>query len=403
LSSNIPTEDAVPVTKLLQAGAIMLGKTNLPELAGDLQAIGTVFGPTNNPWNLEYVPGGSTSGAAAVAALLSPLELGSSIGGSIEVPSAWCGVFGYKPSQSRCSISGHIPTTPDQSRFPFEMASPGFAVRSIADLQLIQEIFMSERDTLDPTVVPFPLNVKFAQEKSQNDQIRIKYTTMPHLPLDKHIHATLVRTVEKLKSNGFQVEEQDLPYHDLEPTARENKFNDLYRTFGEYFSTQINMAGMSFFIRMLISLSNWWSYSPYMQGFRSGLMANLPSLGKVLKERIDHMEVMENYLKDCDVLMCPVSFIPAFKHCKTGTAQKITDKENVVHNVDYYLSGIGITCLMNLAGLPTLVIPVDLTPESLPVGIMLVARRWTDFELVHVGDMISKSLNISCQVPPNYN
>ncbi|MBT7613744.1 MAG: hypothetical protein HN577_11090, partial [Rhodospirillaceae bacterium] len=93
--------DARSVTRLRDAGAVVLGKTNSPPYAGDWQTTNEVYGRTNNPWNLDVTPGGSTGGgAAAVAAGLSPLELGRDIGGSIRIPAAFCGIYGHKPSET---------------------------------------------------------------------------------------------------------------------------------------------------------------------------------------------------------------------------------------------------------------------------------------------------------------
>ncbi len=104
----IPQNDAVAVARLRQAGAIILGKTNLPALANGSQTVNALFGRTNNPWNLDYTPGGSTGGGAAcVAAGLAPLELGSDISSSIRAPAHFCGIFGLKPTSGRISIMGH--------------------------------------------------------------------------------------------------------------------------------------------------------------------------------------------------------------------------------------------------------------------------------------------------------
>ena len=99
--------DARSVARLRDAGAVVLGKTNSPPYAGDWQTTNEVYGRTNNPWNLDVTPGGSTGGgAAAVAAGLSPLELGRDIGGSIRIPAAFCGIYGHKPSETLIAKSG---------------------------------------------------------------------------------------------------------------------------------------------------------------------------------------------------------------------------------------------------------------------------------------------------------
>ena len=108
LAGHVPAANAAAVQRLVDAGASVFGKTNLPIYAGDLQSYNEVYGTTNNPWNLERVPGGSSGGAAcALAAGLTPLELGSDIGGSIRNPSHHCGVFGHKPTWGMLPPRGH--------------------------------------------------------------------------------------------------------------------------------------------------------------------------------------------------------------------------------------------------------------------------------------------------------
>src|SRR5947209_4034226 len=107
------THDAAIVRRAREAGALIMGKTNTPLYAGDWQTNNRLFGRTVNPWDLERTPGGSTGGgAAAVAAGLSPLELGSDIGGSIRVPAAFCGIYGHRPSDTVIPGSGHFPGSP---------------------------------------------------------------------------------------------------------------------------------------------------------------------------------------------------------------------------------------------------------------------------------------------------
>ncbi len=108
-ANRIPSEDAPPVARLRKAGAIILGKTNLPTLASGIQSNNPVFGRTNNPWDLTRTPGGSSGGpAAAISAGLSYLELGSDIGGSIRIPAHFCGVYGLKCTGGRVSGKGHL-------------------------------------------------------------------------------------------------------------------------------------------------------------------------------------------------------------------------------------------------------------------------------------------------------
>lgn len=113
LASHVPARDADAVARIKASGAIVFGKTNLPLFSGDLQSFNDVYGQTNNPWDVSRVPGGSSGGAAAaLAGGLTPLELGSDIGGSIRTPSHFCGTFGHKPSYDLVPMRGHVPGPP---------------------------------------------------------------------------------------------------------------------------------------------------------------------------------------------------------------------------------------------------------------------------------------------------
>jgi amidase len=113
LAGLVPSRDAPPVERLLRAGALVFGKTNLPRFAGDYQTSNPLFGTTNNPWDTSRTPGGSSGGAAAaVAAGLTAVELGSDIAGSIRVPASFCGIYGHKPSFGVVEGRGHDPGPP---------------------------------------------------------------------------------------------------------------------------------------------------------------------------------------------------------------------------------------------------------------------------------------------------
>lgn len=113
LAGYVPDHDAEAVGRLRRAGAIIAGKTNLPAWASDCQSYNELFGTTSNPWDASRTPGGSSGGAAAaVAAGLCALELGSDLGGSLRIPAAWCGVYALKPSYGIIPVHGHIPPPP---------------------------------------------------------------------------------------------------------------------------------------------------------------------------------------------------------------------------------------------------------------------------------------------------
>ncbi len=125
-----PTTDGPIATSVFTAGACLLGKTNIPVALGDWQADSPVYGRTNNPWDLGRTPGGSTGGgAAALAAGMTPLEIGSDIGGSIRVPAAYCGLYGHRPSETAIPRAGSFPLA-DRPNPAFVMAVQGPLARS---------------------------------------------------------------------------------------------------------------------------------------------------------------------------------------------------------------------------------------------------------------------------------
>lgn len=137
LSDYVPHEDGTVAARLKAAGAIIVGKTNVPVLQDNFQTDNPIFGRTNNPWNLDHTPGGSGGGACAVvAAGLVALEVGSDLGGSIRIPAHFCGVFGLKPTEHRVSLAGHIPDLPGSPRGIRIMNAIGPHARYVDDLSL---------------------------------------------------------------------------------------------------------------------------------------------------------------------------------------------------------------------------------------------------------------------------
>jgi amidase len=140
LADYRPASDGPIAARVFAAGACLLGKTNIPVALSDWQADSPVYGRTSNPWDLDRTPGGSTGGgAAALAAGLTPLEIGSDIGGSIRVPAAYCGVYGHRPSETAVPRAGAFPFA-DAPNPAFVMGVQGPLARSALDLELLFDV-----------------------------------------------------------------------------------------------------------------------------------------------------------------------------------------------------------------------------------------------------------------------
>jgi len=158
LSDHVPKTDATVVSRIRQAGGILLGKTNLPPLSFAYQTDNPIFGRSNNPWNLERTPGGSTGGgAAAVAAGLSALEIGSDLGGSLRIPAHFCGLYTIMATNHRISRIGHIPELPGAPRGLRTAGVMGPITRSVGDLRVILRL-LAGPDGCWWEVPPVPLD-----------------------------------------------------------------------------------------------------------------------------------------------------------------------------------------------------------------------------------------------------
>jgi amidase len=208
LADYVPARDADAVARLRKGGAIVYGKTNVPMFTADGQAYNEVAGTTNNPWDLTRTPGGSSGGAAAaLAAGMSPLELGSDIAGSIRIPASFSGVFGLKPSYGLVPLRGHIPGPPG-TLAPADVNVLGPLARSVDDLELALDVLAGPSDA-DATAWRLELPPPRRRELSAF-RLRV-WLDDEACPVDREVVATLRRSIDELADAGAQIEEAPPP------------------------------------------------------------------------------------------------------------------------------------------------------------------------------------------------
>ena len=385
LKDYIPSEDATVVARLRAAGAIIMGKTNPAKLAGDYQSANDLFERANNPWNLDDTTGGSSGGsAAALAAGLSPLDLGSDIGGSIRQPSHFCGVFGLKPTDRRVSTTGHIPEVPGMPKCIRQMLVVGPIARSIEDLQLGFSL-IAGADPRQPEIPPVPLDT-FNSKPLQS--LRIAWTDEINLyPVAQIIKSALQEVAQKLASAGTQIE-QWVPKYDFSLAWQ------VYFAISTYIS--LNSQPFDFdYVRDSLSLIS----REATQGDRAlRKLSNVPgnsfpvSLNPTLKgyfealtQRDRLIAQMDKELAQWDVWLCPVAMTPAFTHCSRGEAVVIDGKK-----VPYLMASGAYTIPLSFTGHPVVVVPIGRTEEGLPLGMQIVGKRWREMELLAIAQEINK-------------
>ncbi len=378
LAGHVPAVDATVVNRLCDAGAVLLGKTNVPPLAADYQTDNPLFGRSNNPWNTACTPGGSSGGsAAAVAAGLSALDVGSDLGGSIRVPSHFCGVYGFKPTEHRVSSVGHLPDAdlPGMSGVRASLRHQGVfgpIARSIEDLRLALQVIEGP-DPLAPAVPP----VNSVEKRGPRPRhLRIAWTDrLGGVAVEKATSDALAAFARSLGSAGCEVHQAAPPDWDLDA---------VWETWGEIAGAEIGVACPAV-VRGFLRVDLWRSpdRSRMRRGLLRGLRLNLRRYMTALARRDRLIATLERFLGDWDCWLCPVTSGPAFTHRKSGSKIEVDGQP-----VDYFDAAAAHTTPFNLTGNPVLVIPLARSANGLPIGVQVVAKRWADERLLAIGELL---------------
>jgi amidase len=394
LASYVPKQDATVVARLRAAGAIVMAKTNTPEMAGDEQTNSPLFGRTNNPWNPACTPGGSSGGsAAAVASGMSPLDIGSDIGGSVRNPAHFCGIFSLKPSDHRVPFAGHIPPLPGSKGRGLlrHFLTPGPLARSVQDLQLALTI-MAGPDEREWEVPPVPLTPAPARDLRE---LCFAWSDDFGVPVSAEIRTALADLAAELGRSGCRIERRDPPGFG---------FAQALQVYGELKEAALTARSSPlhlprFVWRMLsagISRSN-----PIARGLMRGAGAHLQGYAQALSQRDVLIAQMEHFLADWDAWLCPVAALPAYPHLRSRNAIEQLRATVAVdgQRIPYLLATSVYTGLFNLTGSPVVVLPLARTQEGLPIGVQVVGRRWGDMALLAVAEQLTQ-LTGPFQRPP---
>jgi amidase len=387
LLNHVPTQDATVVARMKAAGAIVFGKTNLPTLTLDLQTNSNLFGRTSNPWDETRTPGGSTGGgAAALAAGMTPFEVGSDLAGSIRVPAHYCGIFGFKPTEHRVPISGHIPPMPGRPRGVRYEGAAGPMARSMEDLKLGLKLLAGPDDE-DWDVPPLPLRDVPRRELSS---YRFAWTDdFGGLPVTRETRTALEKLASTLQGLGCQVERCAPPGLD---------FEELWEVWGRVLGAELG-AEMQAFTRFAVRVrfNAMHGNASLNRGVVRGMRIEMPEYIEALTLR-DHITgQVEAFLSQWDAWLCPTTVGPAFTHRPSGEWLEVDEQQ-----VPYLAGTCGFTSVFNLTGHPVVVLPLARFAETpLPLGIQVVGRRWLDEDLLALCEALTE-LTGPFQKPPGY-
>lgn len=368
----VPDTDAPLIGRLRRAGAVLLGKTNLPFAAYDWQCESPTFGRGNNPWDLSRTPGGSSGGsAAALAAGFSPLELGADVGGSIRLPAHFCGVAGLRPTEGALPLDGITP--PDRPRTVRHVVVAGPMARTVEDLQTAWPVLYKSPPSAPPSP-PAPSALRIAVTPE-----------LGGVPVDTDTQRVLRDTTDALARAGCTVEHRPPPID----------ITEALDTWGRIQGFELS-AGMPGPLRYPpFKQALWHGFVRSQYGFLAGPLARGAQLSPrgyfaALDQKERLAAAMDRFFGEWDLWLTPAASIPAFEHCPTGTDLAI---EGV--SVPYALPFAAYNCATALLGHPILSLPAGRSEEGLPIGLQVHARRSRDAPLLAAGRTLSQVLGLS--------
>jgi amidase len=359
-ANYVPQADATAVARLRAAGAIFLGKTNVPELAGAIESDNLIYGRTNNPYDLTRTPGGSSGGEAAiVAACGSPLGLGTDAGGSIRIPAHFCGLAALKPTSGRVPRTGQFPQ-------PMGARAPVFHVslisRKVEDLALALPIIAGP-DFRDNSIVGMPLLDPKAVSIAG---LKVAYFDDDGVAAPtREIVAAVRDSAKAFADAGVKVEERRTP--DAEKAA--TVYYDMSRGDGGAGTRAFLKSIGSDPISPLFEKALTYSVAPAMASTTEALAAFV----RWDLFRNSMLRFMENY----DAVLSPVAPYPALPH---GTSFDDANRK-----------GFGYSQMYNLTGWPSATVRIGTSPEGLPLNVQVAARPWREDVALALAAHLEKS------------
>jgi aspartyl-tRNA(Asn)/glutamyl-tRNA(Gln) amidotransferase subunit A len=392
LENFIPPYDSTVVARLKTAGAVVLGKLNQDEFAMGSSNETSFFGVVRNPWNPDYVPGGSSGGsAAAQAAQLAAATIGTDTGGSIRQPASFCGIVGVKPTYGRVSRYGVI-------AYASSLDQAGPMVSSVEDAALILEV-ISGHDPLDQTT-----SQSAVPEFSKNLTENIEGLKVGVLEqglkggIDADVEKAVYNSIESLKKMGAEIVpislpliEYSIPVYYLIATSEAS--SNLARYDGVRYGFRAEMKESSASLDEFYALTRGQGFGTEVQrrimigtfclssGYFDAYYNKACQVRRLIKNEYDQV------FTKCDVILSPVSAAPAFR-----IGDRISDP------LAMYLNDI-FTTSTNLAGLPGMSVPFALSKDRLPIGIQLTAQAFEEQKMLNVGLALQKASSVKGEKP----
>ncbi|WP_405638443.1 amidase [Streptomyces sp. NBC_00056] len=384
----VPADDAVQVSRIKDAGAVVIGKTNVPFGLQDVQSFNAMYGTTNNPWDHGRTSGGSSGGsAAALASGFGVLSIGSDLAGSLRTPAHFCGVYAHKPTLGLAATRGMVPPHAPALPTDHDLAVVGPMARTARDLALL----------LDVMAGPDPLTLGMAHDLTLPPARRERLCDFRVLVLDEHpfiptgsaVRAGVNRVADALVDSGARVERHSALLPDLTEAATiytQLLFSSSVARFPveEYEQLRTRAAGLS-------------ADDQSLDGARlRGMVLSHRDWIEVNSRRELHRHGWRRLFAEFDVVVCPITPTPAFPHDHNPDPR---ERRIDIDGVEYpYFDQLVWAGLATMPGLPATAVPAGRSPEGLPVGVQLIGPMFEDRTPLRLAELLEEQIG-GFQVP----
>ena len=363
LESFVSRSDEIAVKRLKDSGVVLLGKTNMPSLGVKPITDNLIFGKTKNPWNLNKTPGGSSGGAAAtIASGLCHLALGSDGGGSIRIPSSFCGVYGLKPHFGRIP---QITMRTNGSLGTFVHKGP--IVRYVKDAALMLDVLAGEHDS-DRYSLPNPNISYFEKINEQPNNIKIGYSFDYGLveAIDPEVEKSVLNGIKRFEDLGWSVEKAKIKIKNVSASI----------------------------LQTIWSISLAYPLKPYLkqwqdkldpdivEGIKMGLNYSVQDFATAEIQRELIFAEFCRVLKKYDIIITPTVSCTAFDLGKSYPDEK--DGDSIEKRLTNTFKWIPFTIPLNLTGHPAASIPCGWSSEGLPIGMHIIGKRFDELTVLQV-------------------
>ena len=390
LRDHQPTANATAVQRLLDAGAIIFGKTNVPIWLNDFQSYNTIYGTTNNPWDVSRTPGGSSGGsAAALAAGLTALELGSDLGGSIRVPAHFCGVYGHKPSFGLVPRRGQIPPPSDRlSESDLWVVGP--LARHADDLDLAMDVLAGPDEREGKA---WRLSLPSSRHHDLRAYRVAAWLNDDAYPVDDAVIKVLKKAIQALRIAGVTVDDGARPDFQLDDSHAV-----YYALVGAVFAQG---TPEDTFRKYLAWSRTWAGESNHSNDARfiRGVVQRYRDWRQTQEKRERLRRAWATFFREVDVLLCPVTLVAAFPHDHSEPPHERSLRVN--NRVWRYYDMNVWPGLATMPYLPATVAPVGLTESGLPVGIQIIGPYLEDRTTIDFARRMAKVVG-GFKPPPGF-